>query len=257
MIPVDLFDVLQFQIISEGIELRCQGIAVPGDERNLVWKAARTFFEHTGIAGGISVRLHKKIPVAAGLGGGSSDAAATLLILNEMWAKPLSQTELHTVALGLGADVPFFLDCRPSLARGIGEILEPLGSWPYHWYLIVTPPIQVSTAWVYGNLKLELTPGEYDYIVKFLKNADYPVTLILENDLEEVTSATFPIINTIKEHLIEAGAEGAMMTGSGPSVFGVFSSMMKARKAKDLLSSKDLGTLFVASIWRRDPCYPG
>jgi 4-diphosphocytidyl-2-C-methyl-D-erythritol kinase len=250
MVPVDLFDLLDLRLIPERrIEISCDGFQVPADESNLVHQAARSFFSKAGIQKGVAIKLTKNIPVAAGLGGGSSDAAATLMTLNEICAQPLNLPELHAMAGELGADVPFFLRCEPALATGIGDVLEPLEKWPTFWYVIVTPPIQVSTSWVYDALKLELTRGEYDYIVKFLKNDPFAVSAILENDLEEVTSSRFPIIDTIKAFLMNAGAEGALMTGSGPSVFGVFSSLNQALSAKQFLISQSLGDVFVATNW--------
>ena len=250
MVPIDLFDFLELKVIGEReIELSCEGLRVPTDESNLAYQAALSFLSKARIGKGVSIKLKKNIPVAAGLGGGSSDAAATLLTLNEIWSRPLSPSELHTIAVQLGADVPFFLDCEPSLATGIGDILEPLKKWPELWYVIVSPPIQIPTSWVYDGLKLELTRGEYDYIVKFLKNDPFAVSALLENDLEEVTSTRFPIIETIKEFLMNAGAEGALMTGSGPSVFGVFSSLNQALSAKQFLISQSLGDVFVATNW--------
>ncbi|MFH1349469.1 MAG: 4-(cytidine 5'-diphospho)-2-C-methyl-D-erythritol kinase [Pseudomonadota bacterium] len=252
MVPVDLFDLLELKAIPEKrIELFSAGYSVPNDERNLAYKAAQSFFDKTGIQKGISINLLKKIPVAAGLGGGSSDAAAVLLSLNEMWPNPLGFSDLHSMAVRLGADVPFFLHCRPSLARGIGEILEPLEGWPRFWYVIVSPQIQVPTSWVYQNIKLELTAHEYDSIIGMLREEDFRISKILENDLEGVTSSRFPIINTIKKLLVDAGAEGAMMTGSGPSVFGVFPSADRAVSAKQLIISQGLGDVFVATDWRR------
>lgn len=252
MVPIDFVDLLELRVLQKrGIELFCEGFRVPTDEKNLVYQAAHSFFSRTGIQQGVSIKLTKNIPVAAGLGGGSSDAAATLLTLNKIWSQPLGLSALRELAVHLGADVPFFLHCEPSLATGIGDILEPLKKWPKFWYVIVTPPVQVSTSWVYGNLKLELTRGEYDYIVKFLRNDPIAVSAILENDLEEVTSAKFPVIDTIKKCLMNAGAEGALMTGSGPSVFGIFSSLNQALSAKQFLISQNLGDIFVASDWER------
>jgi 4-diphosphocytidyl-2-C-methyl-D-erythritol kinase len=252
MVPIDFVDLLELRVLQKrGIELFCEGFRVPTDEKNLVYQAAHSFFSRTGIQQGVSIKLTKNIPVAAGLGGGSSDAAATLLTLNKIWSQPLGRSALHELAVHLGADVPFFLHCEPSLARGIGDVLDPLKKWPKFWYVIVTPPVQVSTSWVYGNLKLELTRGEYDYIVKFLRNDPIAVSAILENDLEEVTSAKFPVIDTIKKCLMNAGAEGALMTGSGPSVFGIFSSLNQALSAKQFLISQNLGDIFVASDWER------
>jgi 4-diphosphocytidyl-2-C-methyl-D-erythritol kinase len=164
-----------------------------------------------------------------------------------MFSKPLSPSEMARLAVRLGADVPFFLENRPCLATGIGEVLEPIASWPLRWYLIVHPPIAVSTAWAYNHLNLELTTGEYDYIVKLLQRKRPTVTDILENDLETVTARHHPVINTIKDLLVDAGAEGALMTGSGPCVFGVFQSRHRALAGKKHLVSQNLGDVFLAT----------
>jgi 4-diphosphocytidyl-2-C-methyl-D-erythritol kinase len=252
MIPIDLFDRLELtDTPGGGITLVCEGMKVPKDETNLVHRAARSFFSRTGLHEGTAIKLIKNIPVAAGMGGGSSDAAAVLMALNNMWSKPLSQSELHKIAVELGADVPFFLMGKPCLARGIGEILEPLRAWPKCWYIIVRPPVEVSTSWVYRNLKLILTTGEYDYIKQTLNDAPVSIPQILENDLERVTSVAFPIIGTIKKSLIQAGAQGALMTGSGPSVFGVFPTKDQALSGKQHLVLQNLGDVFMATTWSR------
>jgi len=247
MVPVDIFDTIDLNLSSDRqIMIGCRGREIPADETNLAYRAARDFMSCSGIKDGVSIVLSKNIPVAAGLGGGSSDGAAVLLALNHMYSNPLSEPELHSLALKLGADVPFFLMGGPCLATGIGEVLEPIPGWPESWYVIVTPLLQVSTAWVYRNLKLQLTTGEYDYIVKTLKNDTFTISGVLENDLETVTTASFPIINTLKKLLVDAGAEGAIMSGSGPSVFGVFASQEKAESAKTFLVSHNPGDIFVA-----------
>ncbi|MBN1627607.1 MAG: 4-(cytidine 5'-diphospho)-2-C-methyl-D-erythritol kinase [Deltaproteobacteria bacterium] len=247
MVPVEIFDIIDLKVSSDAqIRINCMGREIPADDSNLAYRAAGDFMSRAGIRDGISISLVKNIPVAAGLGGGSSDGAAVLLALNNMYSRPLSQAELHKLALNLGADVPFFLMEAPCLATGVGEILEPIRNWPEAWYIIVTPPIQVSTAWVYRNLKLKLTTGEYDYIVKTLKNGNFTISGLLENDLETVTTASFPLINTLKKLLVDAGAEGAIMSGSGPSVFGVFASREKAESAKDILASHNPGDVFLA-----------
>lgn len=247
MVPVGIFDCLDFEVLdSDCIKIECQGRPLSSGKDNLIYRAAESFMHKTGTRKGVSIRLDKKIPIAAGLGGGSSDAAHTLSALNRLHSEPLSSDELHVLALELGADVPFFLDCRPALARGIGEVLEPLRTWPELWYIVITPPVHVSTAWVYGNLKLELTSNEYDYIVTALKTGTFTVSNILENDLERVTSARFPIINTLKNRLMDAGAEGAIMSGSGPSVFGLFSSEDRAESAGKVLAAEGLGDIFAA-----------
>ena len=246
MVPVGLFDHIELELIRlRRIMLSCQGFSVPSNKENLVYRAASAFFSRTGAPQGISIKLTKNIPVSAGLGGGSSDAAFILKGLNEMWSNPLTQQELVDLAVCLGADVPFFLLNRPCIARGIGEILEPIEKWPKFWYVIVMPALEVSTAWVYGNMKLKLTKGEYQYIVNWLRKGRCEISRILENDLETVTGFHFPIIACIKKLLLDEGAEGALMSGSGPSVFGIFKSKDKALIAKKNLISKDLGKIFV------------
>lgn len=248
MVPVGLFDEMELARTKEkGITLTCRGDAVPRDETNLSYKAAQVFFERTGLPPGISINLKKHIPVAAGLGGGSSDAAGTLEALNALWDEPLTREELRRLARGLGADVPFFLQPGPCIARGIGEILEPVHRWPCLYYVIVTPDLHVSTSWVYGRLKLKLTRNEYDFIVKSLRKEPLEITPLLENDLETVTASRFPIVGRIKKSLMDTGAEGSLMSGSGPSVFGVFRSEARARRAEDFLASRHLGRTFVAA----------
>jgi 4-diphosphocytidyl-2-C-methyl-D-erythritol kinase len=183
------------------------------------------------------------------MGGGSSDAAATLMALNEMRSRPLPLSELHELAGGLGADVPFFLYRRPAIATGIGEKLEAIKKWPKYWYVIVTPFVQVSTAWVYRNHKLKLTGNEYSDIKNQLRKGQIPISHLLENDLEDVTIAQFPIIREVKRHLLREGAVGALMTGSGPSVFGVFDKEDQAVSVKRKMVSKGAGDVFLATNW--------
>jgi 4-diphosphocytidyl-2-C-methyl-D-erythritol kinase len=246
MVPVGLYDILELRVPFDGrIQITCKDTDVPSDKNNLIYRAAELFMYQTGLDEGASITLLKNIPVSAGLGGGSSDAAATLLALNRIYSNPLSDPDLHALAVKLGADVPFFLNCRPSLATGIGEILSPIPNWPELWYIIVVPPFKVSTSWAYQNLRLRLTTDEYTDIFEMLKKGNYSISNILENDLEKVTSASFPIINTLKKSLMDAGAEGAIMSGSGPSVFGIFLTNEKAVCAKEALLSGNLGRVFM------------
>lgn len=247
MVAVSLCDSLEFSSLDEGITLECSGNPVPCGEKNLAFKAAAAFFERSGTKGGVKIRLEKRIPVAAGLGGGSSDAAATLSALNRIFGKPLDRQAMEEIALKLGADVPFFLQRMPCLARGIGEVLEPLEEWPGFWYVIVTPPIEVSTAWVYSNLKISLTSDKLAANIAQFKTTPFEVAGFLTNDLEAVTAARFPVIARIKELLCDAGAEGALMSGSGPSVYGIFKTETKAREAKALLMPGLPGEVFVVS----------
>jgi 4-diphosphocytidyl-2-C-methyl-D-erythritol kinase len=252
MVPVCLFDFIEVRIKkTQGIDLSATGLTVPENENNLAARAAQAFFSRIGSEDGLSIKINKNIPVSAGLGGGSSDAAAMLLLLNEIYSTPLSEDDLRALALRLGADVPFFLLCKPCLASGIGEILEPLEKWPELYYIIVRPQVPVSTAWVYRNYRMKLTRGEYAFIKEQLKRDLLPISEILENDLESVTSAKFPIIRTIKELLMENGAEGASMSGSGSSVFGVFGSLEEAESAKEHLTSLNLGDVFLTTNFRR------
>jgi 4-diphosphocytidyl-2-C-methyl-D-erythritol kinase len=254
MVPVGLYDHLELRVTSERhVVISCQGFLAPSDEANLACRAATAFFSRTGINAGLSASLTKNIPVAAGLGGGSSDAACVLNALNRHYSHPLTQKELAGIALGLGADIPFFLMEKPCIARGIGEILEPIENWPQLWYVIITPAIEVSTAWVYERINagpasggLELTNEAYQYIIDYLKEEPLVIGPMLENDLEQVTAGRFPVIERIKESLAEMGADGALMSGSGPSVFGVFRSQRAAERAKAALADCQFGDLFVA-----------
>ncbi|MBW1779777.1 MAG: 4-(cytidine 5'-diphospho)-2-C-methyl-D-erythritol kinase [Deltaproteobacteria bacterium] len=256
MVPIGLYDRLDLQITpGPGVEISCNGFSAPANQENLACQAAMAFFGHTGMDDGLSIRLTKNIPVAAGLGGGSSDAACVLKALNEAWSCPLTATELAELAVGLGADVPFFLTARPCIARGIGEILEPIEKWPKLWYIVITPPIQVSTSWVYGNLnvsaadgfrELKLTNEAYQAIITNLKKKPFAIGRFLDNDLEKITIAHFPAIEHIKKSLAKAGADGVLMTGSGPSVFGIFESREAALQAKTRLVGSNLGDIFLA-----------
>lgn len=246
MVPVTLFDHLELTLThSRQITLACRGLSVPDDHENLVYRAATAFFSRTHFNQGLSLTLTKNIPVAAGLGGGSSDAACTLTALNEMCENPLTSRDLADMAIRLGADVPFFILNRPCVARGIGEILRPIEKWPKFWYVIVTPGFHVSTSWVYENLKIKLTKDEYNFSMYSLERDPLTVSAFLENDLETVTASHFPVINTIKKSLVDAGAYGALMSGSGPSVFGIFGSGDHALSAKKDLLRKNLGDVFV------------
>ena len=153
MQPLTLADTLTVTLAGAGISLRCDRPDLPQGEENLVWRAARQFQEETGLTSGVRLRLSKRIPVAAGLGGGSSDAAGTLLALNELAGKPLPPGDLHRLASRLGADVPFFLAREPAVGRGTGTQLSPVTLLPY-WYLLVNPGVPLSTRWVYENLDL-------------------------------------------------------------------------------------------------------
>jgi 4-diphosphocytidyl-2-C-methyl-D-erythritol kinase len=231
LVPVDLYDKLKIGKLKEGLEVYWSGRELPEGEDSLVHRAAIRFFERSGIRGGARIMVIKKIPIASGLGGGSSDAGATLKGLNKLWGNPLSRGDMEELALSLGADVPFFLLQRPSIATGIGEILQPIEGFPLFWYVIVSPSLMVSTAWAYKRIKLKLTDNCNQSRIKILKKFIFRIPDLLSNDLESVTLSRYPFLCSIKASLIKLGALGALMTGSGPSLFGLFDSAQKAHEA--------------------------
>ncbi len=227
MLPVDIRDRLIIERDRAGISLRCDQPGVPEDERNLAWRAARAYMARCGEPRGLRIRLEKGIPVAAGLGGGSADAAGVLLLLNRMAARPLSADVLAELAVGLGADVPFFLQARPALAGGIGEILRPVLGLPAYPLVLLKPPLAVSTAEVYS--RIELTRGERRIRIRSLLAHPWEPRSLMQNDLESITLGMHPELGAIKEWLQDQGALGALMSGSGPTLFGVFASQERAR----------------------------
>jgi 4-diphosphocytidyl-2-C-methyl-D-erythritol kinase len=178
--------------------------------------------------------MKKNIPVGAGLGGGSSDAASTLMGLNDLLGTGLTEQQLLAIGLKLGADVPFFIFKKPALAEGIGERLTPLEQIPKLWLLLVNPGIHVATSWVYQNLNL--TSEKVAAKLPFLYNSAEDVCSILSNDLESVTLSRYPVIKEIKDKLLAAGADGTLMSGSGSTVFAVFSNESAANAALGALS---------------------
>jgi len=231
-----LYDRLELELVPEsGIHLSCPGTDLPVDEHNIVYRAVRLFLERTRRSGqGIRIVLKKEIPVAAGLGGGSSDAATVLLGLDRLLATGCSKVELATMGLKLGADVPLFIyDMAAAWATGIGEKLATAVPLTGYQVLVVNPGVAVSTKWAYETFAL--TSGEnifnlsssrkeyggIDQGAAFCKRPFKPEELV--NDLEAVTADKFSVIGEIKQHLLTAGAAGAMMSGSGSTVFGLFS----------------------------------
>jgi 4-diphosphocytidyl-2-C-methyl-D-erythritol kinase len=244
-VPVALYDKLIISKSEKGLEVYCSGRELPEDENNLVNKAALSFFEKTGIKKGVKITLIKNIPISSGLGGGSSDAATTLKGLNHLWQNVLSKEDLEKLALSLGADVPFFLLQKPAIARGIGEILQPIENFPSMWYVIVSPNLMISTAWAYKRTKLKLTNNRNQDIISSFKKNIFNIPDLLFNDLEKVTLVKHPFLSSIKESLLQVGALGALMTGSGPSIFGLFDSAQKAQEAGKMLESYNKGDVFV------------
>jgi 4-diphosphocytidyl-2-C-methyl-D-erythritol kinase len=234
MQKISLCDEMTFSSRAGRIVLHCPDSALPEDEGNIVYRTAAAFLARTGVLPGIEITIRKRIPIAAGLGGGSSNAATTLMTLNEMAGTPLTQEELMRMGADLGADVPFFIFGNAAWASGIGDRLIEAASFPPLWFVLINPGFAVSTKMVYQQLNLGLTNGSINYsIPRFYTFSD----LIggLANDLENVTLRHHPVLDHVKTLLIENGASGALMSGSGPTVFGIF-----ADEESALLAEKNL-----------------
>jgi 4-diphosphocytidyl-2-C-methyl-D-erythritol kinase len=232
MLPIGVYDRVEILPLQEGIVLECVHPEVPQDGRNLAWRAADLLLRETGQEFGVHLRVEKHIPVGAGLGGGSADAGAVLGLLNQWLPEPLPASRLETLACSLGADVAFFLYRRPALATGIGERLELLDGVPQYPLVLIKPPILVPTGGVYQ--RLTLTRGQSHINLSDFKERPWEVQGFLENDLETVTLVDHPVIAEIKAWLLGHGALGALMSGSGPTVFGVFPCQDRAREVGEL-----------------------
>ena len=247
MVPVSLYDEIHI-ITKSASEVRssssklivtCDNPAVPSDEGNIVFRAANLIIKENSIREFVTIHIKKRIPIGAGLGGGSSDAAATLLAMNSLFQLNYSRRRLKKRAYGLGADVPFFIDCRPARARGIGERLTPIESLPWNWAVIVYPGFPVATSWVYRKFAVKLTKPMANISIISLLRKSSGQSRLLVNDLESVTVARYPRIKSLKRELIAEGAAGALMSGSGSAVFGLFESRGTAARALSRLQKED------------------
>jgi 4-diphosphocytidyl-2-C-methyl-D-erythritol kinase len=248
MVPIDMYDRMEIELAAGAVQLRCP-CGLPEDSRNLAYRAATLFLlqaEARGIQAGTRIFMEKHIPVAAGLGGGSSDAAAVLLTLNELCGEPFTNAELQGLGLRLGADVPFFILGGPAIACGVGERLQSV-EVPKRWYVLINPRFPVKTKEVYENLRLTLTPVDEATIVKSLGGLITDPAMLLCNDLERSTFSLFPELERLKHALRAAGAEGSLMSGSGPTVFGVFNNEGAAMAAAEQLRTQDSWAVSVHS----------
>jgi len=244
MQQISLFDELTFFLRPAGITLHCPGTDLPTNEQNLIYRAARALFDFAGYKGGVEINLNKNIPQAAGLGGGSSDAAITLMALNDLCSLNVSQAELMNLGSKLGADVPFFIFGRSALATGIGDKLQSLPGMPPLNLLLINPAFPLSTKTVYGGLNLTLTKKKNNYsIPRFYALGD--VIRELHNDLEAVSFKMHPELNDFKQMLMKEGALGALMSGSGPTLFGIFADEESAKAAREAISKKVSGECLV------------
>jgi 4-diphosphocytidyl-2-C-methyl-D-erythritol kinase len=228
---IGLFDTVVLAFDQSGISVECSHPGVPQDSGNLAHRAASLFLDALSIHDGVAIFIDKVIPVAAGLGGGSSNAAAVLMGLNQHYGLPLTDGKLMEIARKVGADVPFFVFRHSAIARGIGDHLEVYKDLPPFSMVLVRPLFEVSTEWVYENLNLGLTNCEKSLKNGYFEQDFFKVKNLLCNDLEQVTIRKFPEIKIIKQALLDLGAETALMTGSGPSVFGLFKDGHQAAEA--------------------------
>ena len=242
MQKLDCCDWLELELTDTGrVEISCDHDEVGDNQSNYAVRAAHQFFKSWGKAGrhGLKIRLVKHIPVAAGLGGGSSDGAAVLKGLNELCGFPLSETELIECGRSLGADFAFFISgYAAAVARGIGDVLEKADSVDQYYYLLVNPGVPVKTKWVYDNYRLTKKAEKFIFPGSLKTDQQSFTPAALHNDLEAITVARYPVIERIKNMLMEDGAAGALMSGSGPTVFGLFEDERSAEAAVLSLTRK-------------------
>jgi len=247
MHPVNLCDVLRFGRGGHGVQLTCSHPSLPADSGNLVHRAAGTFLKASGISEGVRIDLEKHIPLAAGLGGGSGNAATTLLALNELFGTPLSNEQLHELAAALGSDVPFFLQSKPALATGRGEkvlTLEPFS--PFHGtaFLLIHPGFGIATAWAYQQLArfpaaLNGQSGRAQKLVHLLRTSDLRAASVeFYNSLEAPALEKYPVLAIYQGFLREQGAAATLMSGSGSTTFAIFEDTDTARRVEEEVKAK-------------------
>lgn len=252
MCPVTLFDTLALTFGNPGVRLTCDHPGVPSDENNLASRAAALFLDRLHSDEGVHISLEKRIPVAAGLGGGSSNAATVLAALNHRFGRPFSLKTLMEMGRSLGADVPFFLLNRPAIAEDIGDRLTAYDGLDRFFLVLVAFPFGVSTADVYKNLNLGLTKYKKTNInLPLEKGQDFDILRYLCNDLEMVTIHEFPVIDAAKAALMSHGSAGALMSGSGPTVFGLFHTAEERNHALESLSNANNWRVYSAELMVR------
>ncbi len=230
MYPIPVHDLITFEKKNSGIELTCNESLLPVDSKNLVYRAAQLFFSSNSISSGMKIHLEKKIPLAAGLGGGSGNAATTLLALNEMFNFPSAQNKLTEMAASLGSDIPFFLQKFPALATGRGEKVEPLGEFSALkncFVILVHPGFGISTPWAYQQLQKfpaasNGIPGRAKNLISLLKSADAETAAKeFYNSLEAPALKKFPLLVLFQEFFMANGAIASLMSGSGSTTFAI------------------------------------
>ncbi len=250
MQSISLSDTITLQKkAQQGISIESDHPLVPNDETNICWRAAKAFWTHTGLPGrtSVAISLTKAIPVGAGLGGGSADAAAVLYGLNKLYKTELALGELQKIGLTIGADVPFCLQGGTCLVEGIGERVTSVRPFPKVALVLVKPEASVSTAKIYSKLEPYAHGGDStDRLLEFLHGGSLAWDHILENALESVTADLVPEVGLWKKRLLDHGAVFSLMSGSGPTVFGLFTSLIQAQDFQDRY--REEGQVFVVSL---------
>ncbi len=231
---ISLYDEMVFSPADHGITVKCPGSTLPENENNIAYRAAHALLSPSSCSPGIHITIKKKIPIAAGLGGGSSNAATTLMAINDLMELHHTTEELMKIGAGIGADVPFFIFGKTAWAFGIGDRLRSAEQIPSFWYVLINPGFEVSTKMIYENLNLRLTKRAIKYKYPKIYTID---SLIkgLRNDLEKVTLVHHPTLQHLKNLLSQNGALGAIISGSGPTVAGIFTEEEEAAKADKAL----------------------
>ena len=241
---ISLYDRIRIALTREpGVRVFCPRLSLTAGEENIAARAARKILEIARCTDGVEIHIDKEIPIAAGLGGGSSDAATVLMAMNELLDTGLSREELMALGLQLGADVPFFIFESTAWATGIGEKLEKASIFQDVWYLLVNPGFSVSTAQVYGKLQLT-SARDVARLPRFSGTLEDMIGG-LHNDLEQVTLRDYPLVAKIRRRMLDLGAEGSLMSGSGPTVFGVFREREVARQVARAFESESGWKVFV------------
>ncbi|MBS3678625.1 4-(cytidine 5'-diphospho)-2-C-methyl-D-erythritol kinase [Ornithinibacillus massiliensis] len=233
MTTVDLADRIELNTLEEDrIEVSLWSRYVPNDERNLAYKAAKAFKQKYNINKGVHIKIEKVIPVSAGLGGGSTDAAAVLRGLNRLWNMDIPIEQLAELGSTLGSDIPFCVYGSTGIAKGFGEIIEPLPSPPPFWVVLAKPDIGVSTRTIFQRVKMdEIIHPNTNQVVEALYEKDFnKLCQNIGNSLEAITTALHPEVLRIKEKMLHAGASGVLMSGSGPTVYGLVEQQSKAQR---------------------------
>lgn len=237
MQQVDLYDEVSVEKIESGITIDSNNREIPLDETNLAYKAAKLMIEEYNIKGGVSIYIDKRIPMAAGMAGGSTDGAAVLMLINDLYNLGASKERLCELGVKLGADIPFCIQGKTALCEGIGEKMTPLSQCPEMYAVIAKPALNISTKYVYTHLDLpNVKHPDMDKVLEAFANED--LSAVVENFgnvLESVSEVENPIITSLKKAMLDNGANGSLMSGSGPTVFGLFDNYDNAKIAEGKL----------------------